>query len=239
MPGPLSCSIRGHAPRSTAYDVLGGSTEQDLDAARDDLTGNEVHGALCKTGCECRPSGPARAVGAGSTGSNLSVFLPNANFCIRHMVRSPSTMKKKSINSGSYGTSRSRLPTHLSGRGDLNSCSLDPQSSALTKLGHVPSRRDIALVALARQTSAGSVSLAQLRRGSKRTRPEPPRRGHRAAAGGCVIRAGPESYDVPGMALLPCSLVVAKAMPPHPHRRSWPVASTRDPELSLPRRRLR
>ena len=36
--------------------------------------------ALCKTGRECRPSGPARAAGAGSTGSNLSVFLHNANF---------------------------------------------------------------------------------------------------------------------------------------------------------------
>ena len=37
-------------------------------------------GALGKTGCECRPSGPARAVGAGSTGSNPSGFLPNATF---------------------------------------------------------------------------------------------------------------------------------------------------------------
>ena len=36
--------------------------------------------ALGKTGCECRPSGPARAAGAGRTGSNLSGFLPNANF---------------------------------------------------------------------------------------------------------------------------------------------------------------
>ena len=31
-----------------------------------------VPGALCKTGRECRPSGPARAVGAGRTNSNLS-----------------------------------------------------------------------------------------------------------------------------------------------------------------------
>jgi DNA helicase-2/ATP-dependent DNA helicase PcrA len=37
-------------------------------------------GALCKTGCECRPSGPARAAGAGSTGSNRSGFLHDANF---------------------------------------------------------------------------------------------------------------------------------------------------------------
>ena len=43
-------------------------------------------GALCKTGCECRPSGPARAVGAARTGSNLNGFLHNANFCIRHTV---------------------------------------------------------------------------------------------------------------------------------------------------------
>jgi cell division septum initiation protein DivIVA len=41
-------------------------------------------GALCKTGCVCWPSGPARAVGAGRTGSNLSGSLHNANFCIRH-----------------------------------------------------------------------------------------------------------------------------------------------------------
>ena len=33
-----------------------------------------------KIGCECRPSGPARAAGAGSTGSNPSGFLHNANF---------------------------------------------------------------------------------------------------------------------------------------------------------------
>ena len=32
-----------------------------------------------KIGCECRPSGPARAAVAGRTGSNLSGFLPNAN----------------------------------------------------------------------------------------------------------------------------------------------------------------
>ena len=32
-------------------------------------------GALCKTGCECRPSGPARATGAGSADSNLSGVL--------------------------------------------------------------------------------------------------------------------------------------------------------------------
>ena len=46
-------------------------------------------GALGKTGCECRPSGPARAVGAGRTGSNLSRSLPNANFCIRHWPAAP------------------------------------------------------------------------------------------------------------------------------------------------------
>jgi transketolase len=34
----------------------------------------EGPGALCKTGRECRPSGPARAVGAGRTNSNLSGF---------------------------------------------------------------------------------------------------------------------------------------------------------------------
>ena len=43
-----------------------------------------VLGALGKTGCECRPSGPARAVGAGRTGSNLRRFLPDANLRIRH-----------------------------------------------------------------------------------------------------------------------------------------------------------
>ena len=42
--------------------------------------------ALCKTGCECRPSGPGRAVSTGSTGRNLSGFLHNANFCISLLV---------------------------------------------------------------------------------------------------------------------------------------------------------
>ena len=56
-----------------------------------DTSGNYafwMHGALCKTGRECRPSGPARAVGAGRTGSNLSRILHNVNFCIKHNVGS-------------------------------------------------------------------------------------------------------------------------------------------------------
>jgi hypothetical protein len=38
----------------------------------------------------------------------------------------------------------SAINSHLSGRGDLNSCSPDPQSGALTKLGHVPPRHHVA-----------------------------------------------------------------------------------------------
>ena len=42
-----------------------------------DTSGNYafwVPGALCNTGHECRPSGPARVTGAGRTDSNLSRF---------------------------------------------------------------------------------------------------------------------------------------------------------------------
>jgi hypothetical protein len=44
------------------------------------MNDNPNLGASCKTGCECRPSGPARAIGAGRADSNLSGFLHNANF---------------------------------------------------------------------------------------------------------------------------------------------------------------
>ena len=79
-------------------------------------------------------------------------------------------------------------------------------------------------ITLARHLLAGSVSLAQPRRAWDAC----PRR---AAAGGCVIRAGPESYDVPGMAPVPCSLVVAKAMsPPHAEGAApLPALGTRSP----------
>src|SRR5260370_31597196 len=53
---------------------------------------------------------------------------------------------------------------YLSGRGDLNSCSLDPQSSALTKLAHVPPRHRLASGGACPPSSGGSASLAQPRR---------------------------------------------------------------------------
>jgi hypothetical protein len=75
-----------------------------------------------------------------------------------------------------FGTPLDRLLTLLSGRGDLNSRSPDPQSGALTKLGHVPPRHHRLPVAHTRRTSAGSASLAQPRPHPERSPPEPRRR---------------------------------------------------------------
>jgi hypothetical protein len=105
-----------------------------------------------------------------------------------------------------------------SGRGDLNSRSLVPQTSALTKLGHVPPRHGVASDGTYPPGLAGSVSLAQPRGRPKRklaqsNRPAPLRRPAvdfpAAAVSQCprgAIPVGGESYDVAGMARAPRSL---------------------------------
>src|SRR6185437_4118072 len=64
----------------------------------------------------------------------------------------------------------------MSGRADSNRRSPDPQSGALTKLGHVPPRHHEPPVPHAYRTAAGSVSLAQREPRSKRSHLNPGRR---------------------------------------------------------------
>src|SRR2546428_11938547 len=119
-----------------------------------------------------------------------------------------------------------------SGRADSNRRSLDPQSSALTNLGHVPLRRSIVPAAHARRVLAGPVSLAQPRRLPKRS---PATR--RAAAVRDYRRGGKLRCAGHGGGAV--VVVVAIAASSHSHRRGWAVEGTRSSPPSLLRRRLR